>query len=123
MIRQLLATVIAITAIAAPAAAEKPFGTYTKGTNAPMNFICPTYDNCTGYYEGKRSWVRLKGSPSGLFIGVWIEPVSARPCTTTVEKSPQWGRAVLKFDKTASSWTGKWGYCDDEPSHEWVGSR
>ena len=123
MIRPMIATAIAIVAIAAPAAAEKPSGTYTKGTNAPMSFICPAYDDCTGYYEGNRSWVRLKGSPSGLFVGLWIEPFTIRTCDTTVEKSPHWGRVVLKFGETACSWTGKWGYCDDEPSHEWVGSR
>ena len=80
-------------------------------------------DDCTGYYEGNRSRVRLKGSPSGLFVGIWIEPFTIRSCDATVEKSPHWGRVVLRFDESASSWTGEWGYCDDEPSNEWVGSR
>ncbi len=123
MIRQALAAVIAAAAITAPAAAEKPYGTYAKGTNAPMSFICPAYDDCTGYYEGNRSRVRLKGSPSGLFVGIWIEPFTILSCDATVEKSPHWGRVVLRFDESASSWTGEWGYCDDEPSNEWVGSR
>jgi len=122
MIKQVLATIIAVAAIASPAAAKKPFGTYSKDTNSLINFICPPYEHCTEYYEGNRSWVRLKGSPSGLFAGIWIEPFTMRSCGTAVEKSTHWERAMLAFDETADNWTGKWGYCDDELSHEWVGS-
>lgn len=56
--------------------------------------------------------------------GFWIEDGSARPCDAARDGSEHWGRIVLSFDETFSSFSGGWGYCDDDPDEgSWSGTR
>jgi hypothetical protein len=56
--------------------------------------------------------------------GFWIEDGSARECESAKSGSQHWGRIVVDFDAAYTSFSGSWGYCDDEPDQgSWTGTR
>lgn len=55
--------------------------------------------------------------------GYWIEDGSDRACDVARNGSDHWGRLVLVFSDDFSSYSGTWGYCEDEPGGSWVGER
>ncbi|MDO9307770.1 MAG: hypothetical protein Q7V04_01755 [Deltaproteobacteria bacterium] len=55
------------------------------------------------------------------FDGYWIEDHSDRRCSTQKNGRYFWGKLQLHFEDNRFS--GKWGYCDDQPARQWTGQR
>jgi hypothetical protein len=55
---------------------------------------------------------------TGTATGLWFQPRSDRLCARTRGGTRTWGRFVL-HDVGSNGMTGAWGYCDDEPDHDW----
>ena len=65
---------------------------------------------------------RIQGRMNGTALeGYWIQDSSGRRCSYPVDNSYYWGRIRLNF--TSQSYSGSWGYCDDEPRSNWHGTR
>lgn len=59
-----------------------------------------------------------------MLDGFWIEDGSARTCDAAKDGSDHWGRIFISFDETFSSFSGAWGYCDDDADQgTWSGTR
>ncbi len=55
---------------------------------------------------------------------VWAENSSAETCENDLYGRHNIGKVILTFDKDFTSFTGKWGYCSDEPTEtNWNGTR
>jgi len=64
----------------------------------------------------------LVGQLRGNIVqGYWIEDSSNRRCSVPKNGRYYWGRFYFNFD--GDKFTGKWGYCNDEPQREWNGTR
>lgn len=75
--------------------------------------VSATYTQDSGVLEGKMS--------NNVLTGYWIEETSNRRCDTPRNGSYYWGRIVFVFE--GSSFTGLWGYCEDQPKDSWTGNR
>ena len=60
-------------------------------------------------------------------VGYWVEDGSNRTCDRPIEGRTHWGRVVFTMAADGQSFTGTWGYCDDDPEvqsrGEWNGQR
>ena len=64
----------------------------------------------------------ISGTLSGnIFEGYWIEDGSAEQCRSRMNGRYYWGK--IRFEIRGNSFTGKWGYCDKEPSTPLSGTR
>ncbi len=75
--------------------------------------VTGSYTQDNGAFEGMIS--------ENVLTGYWIEDNSARRCDTPRNGRHHWGRIRFVFD--GSSFQGLWGYCNDEPSSTWTGTR
>ncbi|MGD0283064.1 MAG: hypothetical protein ABSB95_11955 [Dissulfurispiraceae bacterium] len=65
---------------------------------------------------------RIIGKLNGNSVeGLWIQDSSSRRCSYAVDNSYYWGNTRLNF--TSQNYSGNWGYCSDEPSYVWSGSK
>ena len=65
---------------------------------------------------------RIEGTLDGdLLSGHWGEAGSARQCDTERLGTFYWGRIEWTFG--AGTFAGNWGYCEDEPTGAWTGSK
>jgi hypothetical protein len=55
------------------------------------------------------------------FDGFWIEDASATKCGYPRNGRYYWGK--LRFDVQGNRQTGSWGYCDENPSRPWEGTK
>lgn len=104
-----------------------PNGRY-KSSYGMVTLSCSSSGRCNGSYKGAgdNKPARIMGSinRSGLLTGIWAEVSSGRKCRTAKGGSRYWGKIAFKFDATANSWTGGWGYCEARPSSSnWSGRR
>lgn len=83
--------------------------------------LTQTKDVVAGTYEGGRSMVTgiLRDR---VFEGIWFKPRSGRACPTEREGTRYWGRLRFRFVND-TSFEGAWGYCGDEPTESWTGTR
>lgn len=66
---------------------------------------------------------RIFGRVTGYkFDGYWAETNSSRRCSTAKDGTYHWGRYVMEFNSSYSSFTGRYGYCDDPPARKWDGT-
>jgi len=66
---------------------------------------------------------RVEGTLRGNTLeGYWTQSTSGRACSYQRDGRMYWGRIVYHFDGS-SSFTGTWGYCDDNPANPWNGKR
>ena len=71
------------------------------------------------YYNG-----RLVGkyTDDGKFVGYWVQDGGSPRCQKTVDASPYYGRVEFKSKPDSEGeFIGKWGFCDRQPSYNWVG--
>ena len=74
----------------------------------------------TGYYSNETQ--RIDGTLVGNTLeGYWSKDSSAQRCDTAYNGRDYWGRIRFVFD--GNSFTGVWGYCGEEPTRSWTGSR
>ncbi|NJL99173.1 MAG: hypothetical protein HC924_10360 [Synechococcaceae cyanobacterium SM2_3_2] len=74
----------------------------------------------TGYYSNDTQ--RIDGTLVGNTLdGYWSKNNSARSCDTLYNGRDHWGR--IRFVFNGNSFTGVWGYCGEEPTRSWTGSR
>ena len=52
-------------------------------------------------------------------VGHWVEPGSARKCSTMQGGTYYWGRLQFTFSADGSGYQGVWGYCEDKPTRGW----
>jgi len=65
---------------------------------------------------------RIMGKLNGnTMAGYWVQDSSGRRCSYQKDNSFYWGKIVLNF--TPRSFSGYWGYCEDEPRSGWRGVR
>jgi hypothetical protein len=65
---------------------------------------------------------RILGKMNGSSMeGYWVQDSSGKRCSSMVDNSYYWGRIRLNF--TSQSYSGHWGYCDDEPRLTWSGAK
>ncbi len=57
------------------------------------------------------------------FRGHWREEVSDQPCPLARDGSRYWGKVDFHFDPELASFQGQWGYCDEEMTGVWNGTR
>lgn len=74
-----------------------------------------------GTYEGGSSFV-AGALVKRLLEGVWYKPRSARACATEREGTRFWGRIRFTF-VSDTRFEGVWGYCEEEPTQSWTGTR
>ncbi len=55
------------------------------------------------------------------FDGFWIEDMAGVKCGYPRNGRFYWGK--LRFDVQGNHFTGKWGYCDENPSKSWDGTK
>jgi hypothetical protein len=65
----------------------------------------------------------IYGVDGRVITGYWIENSSGQVCETERDGSLYWGRIVFEFNDTFTAFSGKWGYCNDEPASAWDGTR
>lgn len=58
-----------------------------------------------------------------ILNGYWAENGSAQRCSTPRLGTYHWGRIRFNLNDAGNAFTGKWSYCDAEPSSSWTGSR
>ena len=64
----------------------------------------------------------ITGTLTGkTFDGFWIEDGSAVKCNYARNGRFYWGK--LRFDVQGNRQTGTWGYCDENPSRAWDGTK
>ena len=74
----------------------------------------------TGYYSNDTQ--RIDGTLVGNTLdGYWSKDTSARSCDTLYNGRDHWGRIRFVFE--GNSFQGVWGYCGEEPTRSWTGSR
>jgi len=98
--------------------------TYRWGTNWG-NMVVSTNDGrvFNGTYDGApdgRIWGRYKES-TREFVGLWYQSKSDKKCGSPRKEKWYWGTLYYKLNQNETSFTGKWGYCRDEPSYKWTG--
>ena len=76
-----------------------------------------------GEYDYDNGRVNLDIVRDRTLDGYWIEDDSRRTCDFARNGSEHWGRLVLVFSDDFTSYSGTWGYCEDEPGGSWVGER
>lgn len=58
------------------------------------------------------------------FTGIWTENGSAKTCDTKASDGRlHWGPIRFQFNAAYNQFKGRWGYCSDEPSDGWNGSK
>jgi len=59
--------------------------------------------------------------------GYWGEGSSRKDCGVTKQinqiNTRYWGQLVLEFDKNLLSYTGRYGFCNANPTYTWSGKR
>jgi len=76
--------------------------------------------NVRGSYDVDEG--RIEGTLDGnVLSGYWGEAGSARKCDTERLGTYYWGRIEWTFGD--GTFTGKWSYCEDEPSGSWTGGK
>lgn len=95
--------------------------------------VAGTYDSSEGVVTLKQSGDRVTGRYTNdngeltgvlfdnTFEGFWIEDGSDRRCSTPKNGRYHWGRATFEF--TDNGFSGKWGHCNDTPSHAWTATK
>lgn len=69
---------------------------------------------------------KLYGTLDGAFLfGFWTQAGgSGRTCDSAYQGSTNWGQFVFILSDDGRTFTGTWGYCDDEPTRSgWDGAR
>lgn len=56
-----------------------------------------------------------------VLTGIWVEAGSAKTCPTKEDGSSHWGTVQFEFNPEFTSFTGRWGYCDEPFGHDWSG--
>jgi hypothetical protein len=74
-----------------------------------------------GVYGGSHDGVIVYTLNGRTMTGYWIEPSSSQRCASAREGSEYWGWIAFEFDAGFETWTGSWGYCDDEVAGTWTG--
>lgn len=94
--------------------------------------VAGTYDSSEGVITLQQSGDRItarypndNGEITGMLFdttleGFWIEDHSDRRCATAKNGRYHWGRVAFEFSDNGFS--GKWGYCNDQPSRPWNGT-
>ena len=97
------------------AMSQVPEGVYSSGWGE-ITFSKGGGSDVAGLYEGGQS--RMSGEMNGTtLIGTWHEPNAAVKCSD----GNYWGRLVLEFTGDFSSFSGTWGYCNNEPTRPFSG--
>jgi hypothetical protein len=130
MIRSLVPTVLAaaVALAASSASAFEIVGLYS--TNEGQLSL---YRAESGSYR----WLGDYGDDGGrieanqiehdIITGYWMENSSAVRCDTERGGTYYWGRMAFYWTPSiplpAGAFQGRWGYCDESTSHEWIGIR
>ena len=56
------------------------------------------------------------------FRGFWDKPKAKKKCSRKKRGSIYWGKIEFQLSSNEDSFTGVWGYCDDQPSRDWSGT-
>lgn len=89
--------------------------------------------NLSGRYETDNGRLSLTvfAEPTGDIYGArivlhgrWAEDDSGQKCGTTMDGTPYWGWVKLVFNEKLTSFSGEWGYCNEEATAgTWSGTR
>jgi len=114
--------------VSAASAQTLPNGMYEQTSFGALKIECISSDFCFGTYEDGKSFLYLTSRDhSQSFTGYWAETDSSRPCPETFPfpnlRTNAWGNVNVKFDFSANSLSGFWGYCDDRPNIRLDGAR
>ena len=109
-------------------AQELPNGKYAKTDFGALEVSCIASDLCFATYEDGKSFLYLTSPGRDLnFTGYWAEKESSQPCSVAHQfpniRTKAWGNANLSFDFSANSWTGFWGYCEEQTNRKFDGTR
>ena len=79
-------------------------------------------NNYTGTYENGSG--KIHGIKIGRNLtGHWIKGNSIQRCNYPVDGSYCWGTVSLNFNSNNRSFNGNWGFCNNNRSASWTGSR
>jgi len=105
-----------------------PNGTFVKTDWGAMELSCISSDLCFASYENGTSFLYFS-SPGGdgKYYGYWAEAESSEPCAVNLQfpniRTNAWGTLDLSFDYDGNYWSGRWGYCNAQPTRAFAGER
>ncbi len=94
-------------------------GVWNNDVAEPITFL-QNGNGVAGRYSPDNG--EITGTMSGNVLnGFWIENSSNRQCAYPINGRYYWGKIQMVF--SGNSFKGRWGYCEDEPSSPWNGTR
>jgi hypothetical protein len=73
--------------------------------------LTATFDN-----GGKLS---VKGNPDNpSYVGFWTADTAPTGCDSQKDGTAYWGKIKFEMSDAGRTYTGAWGYCDAEPTHQ-----
>ena len=57
------------------------------------------------------------------FRGFWDKPKAKKKCSRKKSGLSYWGKIEFRLSSNEDSFTGVWGYCDNQPSRDWSGTK
>ncbi len=83
--------------------------------SAVVGFMGGQFQHNSGYVQGRISgWA---------FEGVWRQQSGERRCAVPDGPAYHWGKVRFEFSADYRSFSGSWGFCDDDPSNSWSGRK
>jgi hypothetical protein len=119
---------VCLLAFSETSAQTLPNGAFDKTSFGPIEISCVSSALCFASYEDGRSFMYLTSpEDNDHFVGFWAEPDASQTCSA-VHQFPNistnaWGNVDIYVDFSGNSWSGLWGYCEEQPNREFVGAR
>ncbi len=114
-------TAVIVAAITGPAIAEtttlnldSDFGPLQMVFDWSDNSVSGTYPKYDGSLSGKLV--------DGVIKAAWWQPKGEHPCSKPLMDTLYWGYVLfdeLKQTATTVNMNGKWGNCEEQPTHPW----
>ena len=77
----------------------------------------------TGTYTKENGAIVQATLNGRILTGFWVEDSSRVPCDSAKDERNFWGRISFEFSENFNKFTGKWQWCNQEPTENWNGRR
>jgi hypothetical protein len=74
-------------------------------------------DTVTGTFDNDGKLVVKGNMDNPNYVGFWTASTAPRKCDAERDGLFYWGKVTFAMSDAGRTYTGKWGYCDDEPDH------
>jgi len=115
----------ALLAISAAAFATDPA---TRHKGQPATFVGSSFgqlvtvtgddDTVTGTFDNGDK-LKVKGNMDNpTYVGFWTADTAPTECDTEKDGTTYWGKIKFEMSDAGRTYTGVWGYCDEDPAHQ-----